>query len=144
PYPIISSPSAFTPSTRDGQAPSTTPSESKPGIISNPAWGAVSPNSGTNTSVSVIAQPSEVSPPAVLPPVAPKQPARRRRNLYIVLIALLVAVVAGSGLIYALLIPKGATTPSPSNAVVGHVTFLSSSNTTPPGSVDEVEITLQS
>lgn len=59
-----------------------------------------------------------------------------------VLIVLLVAVAAGSGLFYAFFVPKGPTTPSPSNSVVGHVRFLSSPNA-PPGSIDEVEITLQ-
>ena len=58
------------------------------------------------------------------------------------MIALLVAVVAGSGLLYAFFVPKGTTTPSLPNSVAGHVRFLSSPNAAP-GSIDEVEITLQ-
>lgn len=96
------------------------------------------PDPVTNTPASVMAQPSQVSPPA-----AAQQPARQLRSLYIVLIALLVAVVVGSGLLYAFLVPKGTTTPPPSNSVVGHVTFLSSPNAAPPGNIDEVEISIQ-
>jgi hypothetical protein len=58
------------------------------------------------------------------------------------LIALLVATVAGSGLLIAFLTLNRTTTPPPSNSIVGHVTFLSSPNA-PPGSIDEVEITIQ-
>jgi serine/threonine protein kinase len=92
----------------------------------------------TNTYASVLTPPSQVAPPEGL-----RQPARQRRKLYMVLIALLVAVIAGPGLVYALLVPKGTTTPSPSNVVVGHVRFLSSPNAVLPGSIDEVEITIQ-
>jgi serine/threonine protein kinase len=69
-----------------------------------------------------------------------RQPIWRRKGLYIGLIALLIAVIVGSS-VYALLIPKGASTPSTTNPVVGHVDFLSSPNA-PPGTLDEVEITL--
>lgn len=138
----FSSASSFTSPANDGQTPSATPSDSGPGIVSLP-------NPATNTPVSVIAQPSQVSPPAVPPPAA-AQPSAKHRSylspkrdyLYIVLITLFVAVVAGSGLLYVFLAPKGTTTPSASNSVVGHVTFLSSSNT-PSGSIDEVKITIQ-
>jgi hypothetical protein len=58
------------------------------------------------------------------------------------LIALLVAVIAGSGLIYVFFALNRTPTPPPSNSVVGHVRFLSSPNA-PPGSLDEVEIIFQ-
>lgn len=118
PPPITSSPSTFTPSANDRQTPATTLASSRPGSVSFPS-------PGTNTPASVIAQ-----------------PARQRRTLYIVLIALLVATVAGSGLLIAFLTLNRTTTPPPSNSVVGHVRFLSSRNA-PPGSIDEVEITIQ-
>jgi hypothetical protein len=55
------------------------------------------------------------------------------------LIALLVAAVAGSGLLlYAYLAPK----PQPSNSVVGQVRFLSSPKA-PPGSLDEVKVIIR-
>ena len=61
--------------------------------------------------------------------------------------ALLVVALAGSGLLFSFFALNGTTTPStptqsPSNPVVGHVRFLSSSNA-PPGSLDEAEITIQ-
>jgi len=118
PPPITSSPSTITPSANDRQTVATTPTGSRPGGVS-----FTSP--GTNTPASVIAQ-----------------PARQRRTLYIVLIALLVATVAGSGLLIVLLTLNGRTTPPPSNSIVGHVRFLSSPNAVP-GSIDEVEITIQ-
>jgi serine/threonine protein kinase len=118
PPPITSSPSTITPSANDRQTVATTPASSRPGSVS-----FSSP--GTNTPASVIAQ-----------------PARQRRTLYIVLIALLVATVAGSGLLIVLLTLNRTTTPPPSNSIVGHVTFRSSPNA-PPGSIDEVEITIQ-
>jgi hypothetical protein len=70
------------------------------------------------------------------------QPVRQRRTLYIVLIALLVAVVAGSGLLVAFNILNKTTTTSQSNAVVGSVSFLRSPNASP-GTFDQVKITLQ-
>jgi eukaryotic-like serine/threonine-protein kinase len=118
PPPITSSPSTITPSANDRQTVATTPTGSRPGGVS-----FTSP--GTNTPASIIAQ-----------------PARQRRTLYIVLIALLVATVAGSGLLIVLLTLNRTTTPPPSNSIVGHVTFRSSPNA-PPGSIDEVEITIQ-
>src|SRR6266699_1436442 len=118
PPPITSSPSTITPSANDRQTVATTPASSRPGSVS-----FSSP--GTNTPASVIAQ-----------------PARQRRTLYIVLIALLVATVSGSGLLIVLLTLNRTTTPPPSNSIVGHVTFRSSPNA-PPGSIDEVEITIQ-
>ena len=130
-----SSPSAFTPSANDGQTPLTAPADSRPECI-------LFPNSGTNTPTGVIAEPFQVSPPAVLLQAAPHPPAGQRRSRYMILIALLVAVVAGSGLLYALFPPSRTTTPSPSNSAVGHVRFLSSPNARP-GSLDEVEITIQ-
>jgi hypothetical protein len=63
------------------------------------------------------------------------------------LIALLVVVVASSGLLFSFLaLGKTAApstpTPSPSNSVVGHVRFLSGPNALR-GSLNEVEITLR-
>src|SRR6266567_1968416 len=118
-----------------GQTPLTAPADSRPECI-------LFPNSGTNTPTGVIAEPFQVSPPAVLLQAAPHPPAGQRRSRYMILIALLVAVVAGSGLLYALFPPSRTTTPSPSNSAVGHVRFLSSPNARP-GSLDEVEITIQ-
>ena len=91
----------------------------------------------TNTPTSIFTPPSEVALPERL-----QQPARQRRKLYIVLIALLVAVIAGSGLLYAFLVPKGTNTLSQSNVVVGHVRFLGSPHAAP-GSIDEIELTIQ-
>ena len=128
--PLISLPSAFTPPVNDRQTPLTTPADSRPGSL-------LSPNPGTNTPTGIIAQPPHVSPAGL----APAPVARRTR---IVLIALLAAVIAGSGLLFAFFALNKTTTPSPpsSNSVVGHVRFLSSPNA-PRGSLDEVEITLQ-
>ncbi len=134
PPPLISVPSAFTPSANDRQTPLTAPTDRRPGSL-------LFPNPGTNTPASVRAQPSQIAPPAVLPPADSPPPARRGRTR-LVLLALLVAAVVGSGLLLAFFVPKGTTTSSPSNAVVGHVRFLSSPKA-PPGSLDEVEITLQ-
>jgi eukaryotic-like serine/threonine-protein kinase len=132
PPPPASPPSAFTPPATDRHTPSTTPGDSRPGSVS-------SPNPGTNMPASVLPQPSPVSPPAVPLPAAPQRPARQRRTLSSALIALLVAAVVGSGLLlYAFLAPK----PQPSNSVVGQVRFLSSPKA-PPGSLDEVEVTIR-
>ena len=134
PPPIISLPSAFTPPANDRQTPLTAPTDSRPGSL-------LFPNPGTNTPASVIAQPSQISPPAVLPPATSQPPARRRRTR-IVLIALLVVAVVGSGLLFAFFAQGRTTTSSPSNSAVGHVRFLSSPKA-PQGSLDEVEITIQ-
>ena len=89
--------------------------------------------------------PRPVAPPepVVQPPAAPQPPARQRKNLYIVLIALLIVVVSGSGLLYAFFARNGTNTPSSANSVVGQAHFLSSPNAAPPGSIDEVQITIQ-
>jgi hypothetical protein len=58
------------------------------------------------------------------------------------LIALLVAVVAGSGLLFAFNTLNKPPTTSQANSVVGSVSFLSSPSA-PPGSIDEVKITIQ-
>jgi len=58
------------------------------------------------------------------------------------LIAVLVAAVVGSGLLFAYFALNKTTTTSRSNSVVGNVRFLSSPNA-PPGSLDEVEVTIQ-
>jgi hypothetical protein len=92
----------------------------------------------TNTPAGVLAPPSQVAPPQGL-----RQPAGQGRKLYIVLTALLVAIVGGAGLVYAFLVPKSTTTPPPANAVVGQVRFLSSPSAVPQGSIDEVKITFQ-
>ena len=118
PPPLGSLPSAFAPSASDRHTPSTILAGSKPGSDSFPS-------PGTNTPASALAQ-----------------PARQRRTLYIVLIALLVAAVAGSGLLFAFVALNKTTTTPQSNLVVGNVRFLSSP-AAPPGSIDEVEITMQ-
>jgi eukaryotic-like serine/threonine-protein kinase len=118
PPPDGSSSSTFTPSANDRQILSTTLADSRPGSDS-----LLSP--GTNTPASVLAQ-----------------PARQRRTLYIVSIALLVAVVVGSGLLFAFMALNRTTTTSQSNSAVGNVRFLSSPNA-PPGNIDKIEITIQ-
>jgi eukaryotic-like serine/threonine-protein kinase len=116
--PPASPPSAFTPPATGRHTPSTTPGDSRPGSASSP---------------------NPVSPPAVPLPAAPQRPARQRRTLSRTLIVLLVAAVAGSGLLlYAYLAPK----PQPSNSVVGQVRFLSSPKA-PPGSLDEVKVIIR-
>ncbi|HET8854167.1 MAG TPA: serine/threonine-protein kinase, partial [Ktedonobacteraceae bacterium] len=67
-----------------------------------------------------------------------RQAIRRRRRLYIGLIAVLVVLVVGSSILYALSAPKGPTTPLIANPIVGHVDFLDA----PPGTHDEVQIML--
>ena len=67
-----------------------------------------------------------------------RQAMRRRRRLYIGLIALLIVLVVGAS-VYVLLTPKGTMTPPIANPIVGHVVFLNA----PPGALDEVQITLQ-
>ena len=75
------------------------------------------------------------------PPVIPKQPIRRQKGLYIALIALLIALVVCSTVLYALFFgPKAPPTVTTANPVVGHVLFLSSQ--APAGKLDEVQITL--
>ncbi len=74
------------------------------------------------------------------PPVIPKQPIRQKKSLYIALIALLIALVVCSSVLYALFGPKAPPTATTPNPVVGHVLFLSSQ--TPAGNLDEVQITL--
>jgi eukaryotic-like serine/threonine-protein kinase len=136
PPPIISLPSAFTPATNDRQTPLTEPADSRPGSL-------LFQNPDTIAPTSIMAQSSQVSPPAVLLLSAPQPPARQRRT-HIVLISLLVAAVVGSVFLFAFFALDRTTTPSPSpsNSVVGHVRFLSSPNA-PRGSLDEVEITIQ-
>ncbi|MFL5629429.1 MAG: protein kinase domain-containing protein [Ktedonobacteraceae bacterium] len=111
----------------------------------------LSPNLGANTPTSDPAQSSRLSPPAVLqsplsqPPVLQpprSQPPVRQRKTYLILLALLIVAVVGSGLLFAFFALNRTTTPSLSNSVVGHVRFLSSSNA-PQASLDKVEITLQ-
>jgi eukaryotic-like serine/threonine-protein kinase len=111
------SPTAFAPA-NDRHTPSTILAGSRPGSDSFPGPGTITP-------ASVVAQ-----------------PALQRRTLYIVLIAVLVAAVAGSGLLFAFLALNKTPSTSQSNPVVGNVRFLSSPNA-PPGSIDEVEITMQ-
>jgi serine/threonine protein kinase len=118
PSPLGSSPSAFAPPANDRQTPSAILAGSRPG-------GDAFPGPGTITPASVLAP-----------------PARQRKPLYIFLIALLVAAVVGSGLLFAFFALNKTTTSSQSNAVVGKVSFLRSPNA-PPGSIDEVEITIQ-
>ncbi len=123
-------PSAFTPSATGSQTPLTTPAASRPGS-------SLFPNPGTNTPTSVTAQPPPLSPPA-----APHPPARQRRT-FLILLALLVVAVVGSGLLFAFFALNRTPTPSPSNSVIGQVRFLSSPHA-PSGSLDEVDITIQS
>ena len=65
---------------------------------------------------------------------------RQRRRLYIGLIAVLIALIAGSS-VYALIIAKGPSTATTANLVVGRVDFLSSPNAAA-GTLDEVQITI--
>ncbi len=88
--------------------------------------------------------PPEIPPPLVSAPITPqptalRQPIRQRKSLYIGLIALLIALIVGSS-VYALIVPKGSSTPTTSNLVVGRVDFLSSLNA--PGTLDEVQFTI--
>jgi eukaryotic-like serine/threonine-protein kinase len=84
----------------------------------------------------------------------PRQQGSRRKSLFIGLIALLIVLVVGSGALYSTGVierslrsafqsfaSSGTPTPAPSNSVVGHVDFVSSPNA-PPGTLDEVKITL--
>jgi serine/threonine protein kinase len=146
PPPIISLPTAFTPSANDRQTPLTAPADSRPASL-------LSPNPGTNTPTGVIAQPSPVSPPGqgqVGQGPRPRQgqalplhfSVRAGLAPALLALALLAAVVAGSGLLFAFFALNRTTAPSPSNSVVGHVRFLSSPNASR-GSLDEVEITIQ-
>jgi eukaryotic-like serine/threonine-protein kinase len=132
PPPIVSSPSVFTPPANDGYIASLGPADGRPGSV-------LFPNSGTNTPVGVIPQPSPLSPPASRPPAAPQPPSRQKRPLYIAVIALLVAIVAGSGLY--VFFTRPTTPPSTANPVVGQVHFLSSQAS--PGNIDEAQITIQ-
>ena len=85
--------------------------------------------------------PPPQAPAPVRPlPTVPPPPTWRKKGLYIGLIALLIALVVGASMLYALLSPK--TPPTTSNPIVGHVLFLHSPNATP-GNFDEVEITIQ-
>ena len=127
--PVNSFPSALTPSATNGQTPLAAPADSRPESLS-------SPNPGTHTPTSITAPPSRVSPPA------PSQPPTRQRRTRLVLITLLVAAVVGSGLLFAFFARDRSTTPSPSNSVIGQVSFLSSPHASQ-GSLDEVEITIQ-
>jgi serine/threonine protein kinase len=83
------------------------------------------------------------SPGAPVTPTSaiPRQPGSRRKSLFIGLTALLIVLVVGSGALYGLFALKGTPPPTPSNVVVGHVDFISSPNA-PPGTLDEVQITL--
>jgi eukaryotic-like serine/threonine-protein kinase len=88
-------------------------------------------------------QPTHVVPPKMQessPPVLP--PVWRQKSLYVVLAALLVAIVIGAGLFYTFLVPKTTTTRTVANESVGQVLFRSSPNA-PPGIIDEVDLTLQ-
>lgn len=93
------------------------------------------------TDTPVTQQTHQASAPAALPPVAPHKPAWQRKPLSIVLFALLAAVLVGSGLLIAFF-ALHRTTATPSATVSGQVLFLSSP-TTHPGTIDEIEITLQ-
>lgn len=95
---------------------------------------------------------SDLSPLPIATPVKPlptpsQTPVRRRKGLYIALIALLAILVVGSAVLYGRAVmnhaPTGTTPSASANQVVGHVDFLSSPNA-PPGTLDEVQITLQS
>jgi eukaryotic-like serine/threonine-protein kinase len=118
PSPTGSSPSTFTPTANDRQTPSTALAGSRPESDS-----FLSPGANTPTNILI-------------------QPARQRRTVYIVLIALLVAAVVGSGLLFAFFALDKSTTPSSPNSVVGNVRFLSSPNA-PPGNIDEAITTIQ-
>jgi eukaryotic-like serine/threonine-protein kinase len=84
--------------------------------------------------------------PDTLPPTIitapPSQPPTRQRRTRLVLITLLVVAVVCSGLLFAFFSRDRSITPSPTNSVIGQVSFLSSSQA-PQGSLDEVQITIQ-
>jgi serine/threonine protein kinase len=104
---------------------------------------ALPSNPATNIPVaSTQQQTQQASPPTALPPVAPPRPSRQRKPLYIALFALLAALLIGSGLLATFFALHKTTTPTPVTTVLGHVLFLSSPAARP-GTIDEVEITLQ-
>ncbi|HET9918439.1 MAG TPA: serine/threonine-protein kinase [Ktedonobacteraceae bacterium] len=126
--PVITPPPAYLPPAHSGnnrQAALTTPVAGWPD-------GAALPNAGLNTPQSA----PPVPPPARLFP-------RQRKTLYKVLLALLVVIVAGSGLLYAYFtVNKVSSTIAP-NTVVGKVSFLSvSSPGTAAGTINELQITI--
>ncbi len=131
--PVITPPSAYLSPAHDGnnrQAALTTPVAGRPG-------GSAFGNVGMNT-------PSGTIPPSA-PPVPP--PARlfprRRSTLFKVLLALLVVIVAGSGLLYAYFNANKASTAIAPNTVVGKVSFLSvSSPGVAAGTINELQIAL--
>jgi serine/threonine-protein kinase len=129
PLPLVSSPVVFTPAANGTYASAQLPTR-------------VMPEAGSQAQASINA-PNNAVPPMVKtpsPPVLP--PVRRQKRLYVVLTALLVAIVIGAGLFYTFLVPK-TTSPGPvANQSVGQVVFRSSPNA-PPGVLDEVDLTLQ-
>jgi serine/threonine protein kinase len=140
-YPtVINTPSpAFIPATNeendgnngnDGQIPLATPMREGSGY-------APFTHAGTNKPAGAIPHP--VQSPSL---AAPQRPRRRLKPLQRVLLALLIAIVAGSGLLYAFF-ALNKTTPPSSNTVVGQVRFLSvSMPNVRPGTIDEVKITI--
>ena len=69
----------------------------------------------------------------------PRKAIRRRRGVYIGLMAVLIALIVGSS-VYVLIVAKGSPTASGAKLVVGQVDFLSSPNAA--GTLDEVQITI--
>jgi eukaryotic-like serine/threonine-protein kinase len=132
--PMISSPAVFTPPTNGRYTPSQTSTPAGPEGTPHAQPGVYAPTNG----MPQMAQVPSVPPP----PIIPRPSAKQRKRLYVALIALLIAVIVSSSLLYAFLAPRGTTSKPPANRSVGQVLFLSSPNA-PPGSLDTVQITLQ-
>jgi hypothetical protein len=131
--PMISSPAVFTPPINGRYTPSQASTRAGPEGTPHAQPGVYAPTNGKPQ----MAQVASVPPP-IIPHPSPKQ----RKRLYVALIALLIAVIVGSGLLYAFLALRGTTSKPAANRSVGQVLFLSSPNA-PPGSLDKVQITLQ-
>ena len=127
PLPIIPSPSVSASLTHASSTPAMIPADSR-------SWTAQRSHPGMNVSGAIM------PPPQATAPVAPPPANRRKKGLYIGLIALLIALVASASVLYAHFAPK--TPPTTSNPIVGQVLFLRSPNVAP-GNFDEVQITLQ-
>ena len=131
PLPIILSPSVSTSLTHASSAPPMIPADSR-------SWTVQLSHPGMNVSGAIMPPPQATAP--VAPPPVPPPANRRKKGLYIGLIALLIALVASASVLYALFAPK--PPPTTSNPIAGHILFLHSPNAAP-GNFDEVQITLQ-
>jgi eukaryotic-like serine/threonine-protein kinase len=129
PLPVVSSPVVFTPPANGTYAAAQLPTHGVPEAGSHAQPSIYAPTTA-------IPQTRQAPSPPVLPP------ARRQKRLYVFLAALLVAIVIGAGVFYTFLTPKTTTLGPVISGSVGQVLFLSSPNA-PPGSLDEVRLTLQ-